>query len=92
MNGRGNLIVVIIFIIALIACLYGVVTMRMRLNDLLEQKEEMQRQLDDYEDDVARLQYELEQPMDDEYMMRIARERLGYHLPDEKVFYYSKGN
>ena len=42
---------------------------------------------EEYEDRIERLKEELEQPMTDEYIMRIAREKLGYYLPDEVIFY-----
>ena len=92
MNGRGNIFLVLIMVILLVTVMYMLVTTRVELNSLLEEKAELEQTIEDYSDRVDELEYELEKEIDDEYIIKIARERLGLHLPDEKIFYYSKGN
>ncbi len=92
MNGRGNIFLVLIMVILLVTVMYMLVTTRVELNNLLEEKEELEQTLEDYSDRVDELEYQLEKEIDDEYIIKIARERLGLHLPNEKIFYYSKGN
>jgi len=92
MNGRGNIFLVLIMVILLVTVMYMLVTTRVELNSLLEEKAELEQTIEDYSDRVDELEYELEKEIDDEYIIKIARERLGLHLPGEKIFYYSKGN
>ncbi len=52
--------------------------------DEVAQKEEYVLQL---KDDIQRLQYMVDAPLDDEFKIRIAREKLGMCFPDEIIFY-----
>ena len=72
--------------------LFEIISTRVELNSLLEEKAELEQTIEEYSDRVDELEYELEKEIDDEYIIKIARERLGLHLPGEKIFYYSKGN
>lgn len=36
---------------------------------------------------VAELKYELDAPMDEEYILRVARKKLGLVLPEEIIYY-----
>lgn len=92
MSGRGNVFFVLITVILLASVMYMLVTTRVELNNLLDEKQELEKTLEDYSDKVDELEYQLEKEIDDEYIIKIARERLGLHLPNEKIFYYSKGN
>lgn len=92
MNGRGNIFLVLITVILLVTVMYMLVSTRIELNNLLEEKEELEKTVEDYSDRVDELEYQLQKEIDDEYIIKIARERLGLHLPGEKIFYYSKGN
>ncbi len=92
MNGRGNIFLVLIMVILMVTVMYMLVTTRVELNSLLEEKAELEQTIEDYSDRVDELEYQLEKEIDDEYIIKIARERLGLHLPNEKIFYYSKGN
>ena len=89
MNGRGNIIFILIFLVLFASVLYMLVTTRIQLNELLDKKEELEATLEEYSYRVDELEYELEKEIDDDYIIKIARERLGLHLPDEKIFYHS---
>jgi len=41
----------------------------------------------DYEDEIEELKSKLAEPLDDDYVIKMAREKLGYHLPDEIIYY-----
>ncbi|MBQ7779891.1 MAG: septum formation initiator family protein [Clostridia bacterium] len=55
-----------------------------KLNDA---EAELRAQKEEFEEKIDRLKEELAHPMTDDYVMRIAREKLGYYLPDEVIFY-----
>ena len=59
----------------------------MQLNSLKEDRDELQRQIDDYNEKIARLQYYINGDYDDEFIAEYAREYLNYHFPDEEIYY-----
>ncbi|MDR3091531.1 MAG: cell division protein FtsL [Clostridiales bacterium] len=58
-----------------------------KANGYLEEEAKFRRQLDEAEAESRKLALEQEYKDSDEYIERIARERLGYVKPDEIVFY-----
>ncbi len=76
------------FALLIIAALFTIVGLQTRLSDLRDDYNEIEKQLTAYKDEVDGLKYELERELDDEYIAKIAREKLGYHLPGEKIFYF----
>ncbi len=85
---RGNFFVVLFFVFLIIVAIFSIVGLQSRLNDLREQYDELQELVVQYRDTVDGLKYELEQELDDEYIARVARERFGYHIPGEKIYYF----
>jgi cell division protein FtsB len=77
-----------LFAFLIVASVFTIVGLQNRLNDLRTDYEELEKMLVDYKDEVDELKHELESEIDDEYVARIARERLGYHMPGEKIFYF----
>ena len=59
----------------------------MRYNRIQEQKEDKERYLVQLTQKVDELEYLVDMPIDDEYKIRIARERLGMCFADEIIFY-----
>ena len=59
----------------------------MKYNKSMELKKEKEAYLEQLDDDVEQLRYLLKAPLDDEYKIRIAREKLGMCFPDEIVFH-----
>ena len=52
-----------------------------------EKVNELKQQIDDKQEQVDELQYLIDSPIDFDYIMRIAREKLGLHFPDETIFH-----
>jgi cell division protein FtsB len=59
----------------------------MRYNELEEQKAELQAEIDVCNDDIEEKQQLINAPVDQDYIARMARERLGLHYPNENVYY-----
>lgn len=71
----------------LVSSIFVFATRLMKYNELRREKEELQDQIDDCEDDIDKLERDLAAPMDDEYIIRVAREKLNLYFPDETIFY-----
>lgn len=59
----------------------------MKYNDIMEEKEQKQEYIDGLNEQIDRLEYYVDAPLDDAYKIRMAREKLGMCFPDEIVFH-----
>ena len=56
-------------------------------NRLKQETDQLNEEIKDHEQNAAELRYLIDSPIDDAYIIRIARDRLGLVFPDEEVFY-----
>ena len=84
---RTNIFVRLAVIIVIIVCLITILKLQIQFNKLNEEKKLLTAQVNEYREDIEELRAEIERPFDDEYVIRVAREKLGYHLPDEIIYY-----
>lgn len=73
--------------VVVIASLIISVASIMQYNELESRKDELQAEIDQYDEDNQELEQLIKAPVDDDYIARMARERLGLHYPDEDVYY-----
>ena len=64
----------------------------MQYNQKLREAEKLEEQRDKLAKQVEQMRYRLDSPLDDEYVAKIAREKLGLCYPDEIIFYGDVGN
>lgn len=85
---RSNFFVVLLFAALIVTAVFSIVGLQSKLNDLKGDYAELEQLVAEYRDRLDSVEYELECEVDDEYIARIARERFGYHLPGEKIYYF----
>ena len=59
----------------------------MKYNKIMEDKKEDEAYIEQLNDEIERLEYLVDAPLDDAYKIRIAREKLGMCFPDEIIFH-----
>lgn len=59
----------------------------MQYNEAKEKIQEKEELIAEFKNEIQRLEYMLDAPLDDEFKVRIAREKLGMCFPDEIIFY-----
>lgn len=59
----------------------------MKYNKIREEQEEKDQYISRLNEEIDRLEYLVDMPLDDGYKIRIARERLGMCFPDEIIYY-----
>ena len=59
----------------------------MKYNDIMDEKKEKQEYIDSLSEQIDRLEYYVDAPIDDAYKIRMAREKLGMCFPDEIIFH-----
>ena len=73
----------VLFVFALIFFLWSL----MKYNKIIEEKKEDEAYVEQLTDEIEKLQYLVDAPLDDAYKIRIAREKLGMCFPDEIIFH-----
>ena len=63
------------------------VSVEIKYNKLVEEKQLIQDKITTVEESIEALQNKLDSPFDEEYIIALAREKLNYCLPDEIIFY-----
>ena len=77
-----------IFLIVLVGLTVTLLATRMmEYNRLKEEQAALLTQLEEKQEDIDELQYLLDAPVDKDYIIRVAREKLGMNFPDEIVYY-----
>lgn len=88
MKRRGNIFIRLLWVGFVALALFSIVSSQLEINELDKELAELENEVIAVQDSVDELEYELEKPIDDEYITRIAREKFGFHLPGETIFYY----
>ena len=78
-----RLMLSLLVIVSLIMFITGV----MKYNEFQREKAVLESQKVTLKDEIDKLRYDLDCPMDYDYIVRVAREKLGLHLPDETIYY-----
>lgn len=89
-TARLNFFIKLTILVVICFCAVNILRLRAEYNELRQSEEELRAEKQAYEDEIERLKQELSHEMDDEYVMRIAREKLNYYLPDEVIFYHDR--
>ncbi|MBQ7355528.1 MAG: septum formation initiator family protein [Clostridia bacterium] len=92
MKNRGNIFVRLLWVGFVVLALFSIVSSQMTINELNAQKEELAEEVIAVQDEVDEMRFDLERPIDDEYIIRFAREKLGLHFPGETIFHYDVKN
>ena len=78
---KGAIIAFIVF------CILTVFSQLASFTELEDKQIALEDQIYDMQEDIAELEEDIAQPIDDNYIMRVARTLLNYHLPEEILFF-----
>lgn len=68
-------------------CIVTVVKLKLDFNDLEETKRSLEERVANSSRNVEELQNRLNTPFDDDYVARVAKDKLNLVMPDEIIFY-----
>ena len=77
--------------VLLIVSLTAFVTGLMRYSELQREKAALEAKAEEYEAEIEELEYLIDSPVDYEYIIRVAKEKLNLFLPDE-IIYHNDSN
>ena len=63
------------------------VTSLMKYSELQREKQALEDKVEKYESEVEKLEYLLDCPIDYDYIVRVAKEKLNLYLPDEIIYH-----
>ncbi len=92
MSRRGNIFARLLGVAVIIMALVSIVSTQMSINELNKEREQLKDEVVALQDEVDELNYDLERPIDDRYIIEFAREKLGLHMPGETIFHYDVKN
>lgn len=81
-----NLVFKIAVVLFAVLCIISIFSFNAEKQELLAQKEELEEQIARCEEEILSMENDLSKPYDDEYIIRVAREKLNMRLPEEIVF------
>lgn len=83
---RANLVVRIAFTLIFIFLFVSVINLQVEMNELRKLRDERVAKVAELQDDVDELELRIDEPIDDKYIERVARELLGFRKPNEIIF------
>jgi Septum formation initiator len=84
---RMNFFVKVTMFILICFCLILIVNLQFDLNELKKNSTSLNSQIEAYNDSIEQISEQLEQPYDDEYIERVARDKLNYRMPNEIIYF-----
>lgn len=84
---KTGLAVKIALTVFMVFCLVTIFKLKLELDALERERVEIQTQVDEARDYLRRLENRLSEKYDEEYIQKVAREKLNLVLPEEIIFY-----
>jgi cell division protein FtsB len=69
-----------------------VLSLSLRYNELTRKRDQLKAQVEQEQLELEKLIDEVNADYNDEYIIKIAREELGYRMPDEVIYYNNLNN
>lgn len=89
MSGKrsSNIFAKLTVVFFLVVIMYTIASMQLRYNELRETRDALMAEIEAGKIRLEKLTNELDMPFNDEYVTKIARERLNLCRPEEILFY-----
>lgn len=87
MHWKNNVFLRTSLFLLVVFCIVAIVTLQLEYNRLRIKRDALMDEISQAEERVNSLEEALDAPFDDDYVIKVAREKLNYRLPEEIVFY-----
>jgi len=84
---KNNFLIKIALALVAVFCFIQLISMQFEYNELRAEKSQIEADIAKNKEILFRLQNDLSKPFDDNYVIRVAREKLNMRLCEEIVFY-----
>ena len=86
-NKVRNIIIIFAVCLLMVVAVVNFISQMAKYNDMQAQKAMLQQKINQTNDNIEELEYWLDAPMDDDYVMKFAKEKLDLYRADEVVFF-----
>jgi cell division protein FtsB len=76
---------ILLFVFAVVFFLWSL----MNYNEIMDDAKKQEQKIEQLNDEIEQMRYLVDAPLDQDYKIRIAREKLGMCFPDEIIFHSS---
>lgn len=83
---RASLVIRVAFTLIFIFLFVSVINLQVQMNELRQARDKRVEKVEQLQDDVDELELRIAEPIDDDYIERVARDLLGYHKPNEHIY------
>ena len=83
---RFNFFTKVLIILIMFVIIIAIVDIQVKMSELNNQKNELQIEIDKTSDKVEEIKIKLKTPFDEQYMEKLAREKLKYRSPSDILF------
>ena len=87
-KGKLNIAIRAFLILLLVFAIIYFLWSLMQYNEAMAEKAEKEAYVNELKNDIQQLKYMVDAPLDDEFKIRVAREKLGMCFPDEIIYFY----
>ena len=87
MKSEASIFVKISLALLSVIFVIGVLSLSLRYNELTKKRDRLRAQVEQEQLELEKLLDEVNAEFDNEYIIKIAREELGYRIPDEIIYY-----
>lgn len=84
---RTNFFIKAVVFTFIVFCTVTIISLQIKLGDLSVSQLALHSQINDTKEQIDGLKEDFARPFDDEYIKKIARAKLNYHMPEEIIFY-----
>ncbi len=84
---RNNVFFKLAVAVFAVFCIITIVTLQLQYNNLKQQRESILSEIEAANERIDSIEASHDSPFDQEYVIKIAREKLNLRLPEEIVFY-----
>lgn len=86
-----NMFVRLALFVILVFFTYTFISLRLQNNELNDRADLLLGKIEEVNDQISALEADLEAPFDDEYVERVAHDKLGMRYPQEIIYYSGEG-
>ncbi len=87
MQVKTNLVIRTAFAFIFIFLFVSVINLQVEMNELRAERDVRIQRIQQLQDNVDELELRIAEPIDDKFIERVARNELGYCMPNEIIFY-----
>ena len=84
---RMNVFIKAAIVVFVCFCVASIIGQQYEYNELCNEQDKLESQIEEREYDIEEMSELLDHEVDYEYVKQIARKSLGYHMPDEVIYY-----